>query len=184
MERKIGKQAKRKTATKKTSKRRRSRVSGVSSKGIEGMAMNVLGVATGAVVAREANNIQTSMGLGLSAGVMGLIQIGAGFAASVFFKNKFIQDMGMGMATEGVLVELIDNFAIISGIGGAGSMRGRTLAYKINGTSNLSVLGRINRFPGVGGTSNLSVLGNTGQNRLQNPQYAQRVPKRSQNVLF
>lgn len=127
MVRKIGAKRRRKAAPKRrTTHRRRRRISGLSGSDLSGIAMKVLGVGTGAIAARELNTIAVKQFPGLSPLLSGVGQVVAGIVLPMVVKNnKFVADMGDGMAANGVMVIAVST-GVISGAN-------NTVSYRISG---------------------------------------------------
>jgi hypothetical protein len=144
--------AKRRTTKAKTTHRRRRRVSGTKTD-IMGMAEQAGGLILGSVGARELNTIAIKMFPTLTPTMSGLAQMAIGFVLPKMVKGAFFQAVGNGMVANGGMV-LVVSTGIING-------PNDRLAYRINGTSNLKVIGKTGNLHVVAGTSNLPVVGNT-----------------------
>jgi hypothetical protein len=120
----------------KTTTRRRRRVSGIGSLDVSGIAMTVLGLGAGAIIARELNTVAVKEFPTISPTIMGLVQIAAGVAVPYFIKSKLGQDVGNGMIAFGVQVEAV-NLGLISGVG----MPNKTVSYRIHGVPQQRVIG-------------------------------------------
>lgn len=140
------------THRRKTTRKKR----GVGSIDIEQTGMKILALGGGAAGARLLNTVLIKQFPTLTPMISGLIQVAAGAVIPMFVKNEIVANVGNGMIANGVMVELV-NFGIISGVGATG----RTMQYRVNGTSALSAVGRTRRR--VGNTSQLSAVGNTSQ---------------------
>jgi hypothetical protein len=162
----------RKTAKRKTSTRRRRRVSGIGKIDIGGSLTNVAEVGAGYIVARVLSNVALSTGIVTSLPVISGAQIAAGVLLPYVIKSKLGQNLGNGMIALGV-GGLAVEMGVISGAQPVAS-------YRINGTSNLNVIGRAgaprrriagtSNLQAIGGTSNLNVLGGiNNNNRISNP---------------
>lgn len=105
--------AKRRKA-KKSSYRRRRRMSGIGKLNVAGIGTQVLGIAAGAAgAAILAKNVFPTM----NAKVKAAIQIGAGIALPAFLlKNKMGEALGSGMIAVGA-VNILQSMNVISGIG-------------------------------------------------------------------
>lgn len=144
-------------AAKKRTHRRRRGIRGAND--ISGMLQKAGGLVVGAVAARELNTLAVKFFPTLSPMISGIIQMGAGFVLPKFVKGAFFQNMADGMIANGGMVTIVST-GIISGAGD-------TMTYRINGTSNLKVIGR--------GTSNMQVI-NGPNYRVSNPS-AQAAPR-------
>lgn len=126
---------KRSTAGKrKTTGRRRRRISGIGGIDIKGLAMKVAGLGVGAIAARELNTIAVKQFPSLTPMVSGFIQIGVGVMLPMLVKGSaFVADIGDGMIANGVMVEAV-NLGLISGMGN------RSMSYRINGPGQLRAI--------------------------------------------
>jgi hypothetical protein len=149
--RKVGVARKKVSGTKrKTTTRRRKRVSGIGSLDVGGIAMTVVGLGVGAIAARELNTILVKQFPTLTPTMVGLGQIAIGVALPMFMKSKLGTDIGNGMVAFGVQVEAV-NFGLISGIGAAPN---RSVSYRLSGAPlNQNVIGYTNQNV-IGGANN------------------------------
>lgn len=156
------KRSKSKVGAPKRKTHRRSR--GIRGAGdISGMVQKAGGLVVGAVAARELNTIAVKMFPTLSPLMSGLLQMGIGFALPKFVKGAFFQNMGDGMVANGGMVTIVST-GIISGTSD-------TMTYRINGTSQLKVIGR--------GTSNMPVINGPNYRTANPPANVPRVNMRN-----
>lgn len=146
------------THKRKTHRSRRRRVSGVND--MSGMMQKAGGLVVGSVAARELNALAVKFFPTLSPIMSGLLQMGAGFVLPKFIKGAFFQNVADGMIANGGMVTIVST-GIISGTSD-------TMTYRINGTSNLKVIGR--------GTSNMPVI-NGPTTRISNNPTNSNVPR-------
>lgn len=160
MVRKIGAKRKKAPAKRKTTGRRRRRMSGIGSMNMQGMAMKAAGLVAGAVLAREANTIAVKQFPTLSPMMSGIGQIALGILIPHFVKNnKFVADMGDGMIANGGMVVIVSTGAI-SGMGHLGASNMRT--YRINGRNNMRAIAGTNNLPTVAGLNSGSTVAGAG----------------------
>jgi hypothetical protein len=129
---------------KKTSRRRRSSMSGVG-----GDMTNVLAMVAGAIAGRM---VQNKFGA-TNPKVVAAGQIAAGIFLPKFIKNKFVAGIGTGMVVNGG-VTLASQFGVVSAIAGIGADSDYSLDY-VSGSDNLSILA------GVGVTDQGIMTGDT-----------------------
>ena len=127
----------------KSTRRRRIGASG----DIGGMVEQAGGIVLGAIAGREVAVLIGGMipSLQANALIVGLAQVAGGVMLGRMGKGAFMTNLGYGLIANGGVTAVVAT-GIISG-------PGNTMAYKINGTSNLPVLS---------GTSNLPVVSGTG----------------------
>jgi hypothetical protein len=111
------------------------------------------GLVVGAVAARELNTLAVKFFPTLTPMISGILQMGVGFMLPKFVKGAFFANMADGMIANGGMVTIVST-GIISGTSD-------TMTYRINGTSNLKVIGR--------GTDNLRVVNGPTTRISNNP---------------
>lgn len=174
MRRKVGSTKRRRvsgavgTHRRKTTRRRR-RVSGATD--IQGMLMKTGGLIVGAVAARELNTLVVRFAPSFSPLMSGAVQVAVGLLGPKFVKGAFMADVFDGMIANGGMVVVVST-GLING-------PNDKMAYRINGTPNLSVVNGTGYMPTVsgikgpayatvaGGTPNLSVVAGP-QTRISN----------------
>jgi hypothetical protein len=146
--RKVG-GTRKKSSKKTTHRRKRRRISGVSDAG--GMLMKAAGVIAGSIAARELNTLAVGISSSVTPTLSGIGQMAIGYFLPKLVKSPFVADMGLGMIANGGMV-LVVSTGIISG-------PTDRIAFRVNGVSNLPVIGKTGRLPSVNGVSNLPVIG-------------------------
>lgn len=152
MERKIGGRKTARKAKVGAKKRKTTHRRGIRGVGdIGGMVQKAGGLVVGAVAARELNTLAVKFFPTLTPMISGILQIGVGYMLPKFVKGAFFANMGDGMIANGGMV-LVVSTGVITGAGD-------TMTYRVNGTSQLNVVG--------GGTSRLNVVSGP-TNRVNN----------------
>lgn len=167
--RKVG--STRKKTAKKTTHRRKRRVSGVGD--IKGAAMTALALGAGALAARKLNEIAVGMSASVTPLLSGIGQVVVGYGLGKFVKGPFMDNFGKGMMANGVMVVGVDLLpaSIISGVT-------NTLGYNIsrmNGTGNIPMVSGIRKR--IAGTGNIPAISGP-QSRIS----AQLVPAPAQGI--
>ena len=143
--------ARRRKSHKRTTRRRRSSMSGTGTS-FGAVASMLAGAVVGKVaVSKFAANLDPKMQAGA--------QIAVGFGVNRFIKNPFIKGMGTGMMIGGGL-QALTSFGVISAISGIGAgvevdymsgdddMAGIGFDDEMNGSSTIDVLAGYNGFAG------------------------------------
>lgn len=122
---------KRKSPARKTTHRRRRRISGIGSLDIKGIGMKIAGLGVGSIGARELNTILVKRVPSISPAISGAIQIVIGVVLpKLAGGSKFIADVGDGMIANGVMVGAVA-LGVISGMN-----NGSRMSYRVSGGPN------------------------------------------------
>lgn len=187
MVRKIGSGSKIKRAKvggvkKRSTRRRRSRMSGIggSKSDLMTIGMNLLAVGIGAIVAREGNSLVMQSDPTLDPTVSGLAQTGLGAALVYFVDEPIVKMVGYGMAANGLMVAAVSN---ISQLQGAPTSRVvyRSTAKRMNGANYNTIAGNGYSVSRLGAPQYNTIAGTAP--RMLNGKKQRRVTKRPFSIV-
>jgi hypothetical protein len=159
---------------KKSTHRRKRRVSGIKTDGIVDQLMKAAALGGGALLGRELNSmIVSKLDPTLSPAISGGAQAAAGFIIPMLFPNEPILDfIGYGLIAQGLMVAAVSTVPMLQGV------PNKTTSYvfrKVNGANFNTIAGPRNRQRSLIAGANFNTVAGVSTSRLNGqPQRANR----------